>query len=57
MEDPDRERYDALIEMPTTLEEAHLALKEIEGILKNLQITSSDGTMSGNHREGFAYNP
>lgn len=55
MEDSDDKRDDEIIKKPETMEEAHRMLEMIESLQNNLNISSSDGAMSGDIDMGFIY--
>ena len=57
MENTDDKRDNEIVHMPQNLDEAHEMLNQIESLQNNLRINSSDGKMSGDMDNGFAYNP
>jgi len=56
MEDTDDKRDNEIVKMPSTLEEAEGMLQRIQELQDNLNITASDGGMSGDIDKGFSYN-
>lgn len=56
MENPDSKRDNEVVKMPETLEQAERMLALVETLQNNLQISSSDGGMSGDIDQGFSYN-
>lgn len=53
MEDTDDKRNNEIVKMPQTIEESHEMLKQVESLMSDFRIVSSN--MAGTFDTGFSY--